>query len=289
MQSIIKSVLLAAATVSALPQPFPQDAAAATDPSAVMTPEEAAALALRSFMPSGFSVRANQIIPVVVGGPQDTFVPNVVTAAVGDVVQFQFSNGNHTVTQSAQDVGCQPLQASVATAIHSGHIPFVDGQTTVGTFSMPVTSTDPMFLYCATGPHCQEGQVVVINPATAQQVVDYAKISQASSQSGDGTTVVGGTVAQIPLELAAFVPAPAQAAAPAAPPAAEAPAAADPAAAAPAAPAADPAATSAAAAAPPAASAITLTIPPAGAPAATDAAAAGSSTTTVTVTVPPAA
>ncbi|KAF2998676.1 hypothetical protein E8E14_001698 [Neopestalotiopsis sp. 37M] len=111
MQSIIKSVLLAAATVRALPQPFPQDAAAATDPPAVMTPEEAAAQALRSFMPSGFSVRANQIIPVVVGGPQDTFVPNVVTAAVGDVVQFQFSNGNHTVTQSAQDVGCQPLQA----------------------------------------------------------------------------------------------------------------------------------------------------------------------------------
>ncbi|ETS75038.1 hypothetical protein PFICI_13522 [Pestalotiopsis fici W106-1] len=273
MQSILKSVFLAAVAVSALPQPFPQDVASATDPAAVMTPEEAAAQALRAFMPSGFSVRANQIIPVVVGGPQDTFVPNVVTAAVGDVVQFQFSNGNHTVTQSAQDVGCQPLQASVATAIHSGHIPFVDGQTTVGTFSMPVTSTDPMFLYCATGPHCQEGQVIVINPANVQQVVDYAKISQASSQSGDGTNVVGGTVAQIPLDLAAFTPAPAQAAAP---PAAEAPAAA---------PAADPAATSAAAAAPPAASAITLTIPPA-APAATDAAAAGSSTTTIFVTVP---
>ncbi|KAI4595860.1 hypothetical protein KJ359_006499 [Pestalotiopsis sp. 9143b] len=275
MQSILNFFLLAGA-VSALPQPVPQDATAAAP--AVMTPEEAAAQALASFMPSGFSVRANQIIPVVVGGPQDTFVPNVVTAAVGDVVQFQFSNGNHTVTQSAQDVGCQPLQASVATAIHSGHIPFADGQTTVGTFSMPVTSTDPMFLYCATGPHCQEGQVVVINPANAQQVVDYAKISQASAQSGDGTNVVGGTVAQIPLELAAFVPAPAQAAAP---PAAAAPAV-DPAAAAP---AVDPAATSAAGAAAPAASAITLTIPPvAAAPSAT-----GSSTTTVTVTVPPAA
>jgi plastocyanin len=47
-------------------------------------------------------------------------VPNIVTAAVGDVVQFQFSNGNHTVTQSAQDAACQPLQATVATAIHSG-------------------------------------------------------------------------------------------------------------------------------------------------------------------------
>ena len=104
--------------------------------------------------------RANQIIPVVVGGPQDTFVPNSVVAAVGDIVQFQFSNGNHTVTQSTADTACTPMDAGV----HSGHIPFEDGQTEVGTFNMPVTSTEPMFLYCATGPHCQEGQVMIVNP-----------------------------------------------------------------------------------------------------------------------------
>jgi hypothetical protein len=108
--------------------------------------------------------RANQLIPVVVGGTQDTFVPNVVVAALGDVIQFQFSNGNHTVTQSAANAACQPLQATVPTAIHSGHIPFQAGQTTVGTFNMPITSLEPMFLYCATGPHCQNGQVMVINP-----------------------------------------------------------------------------------------------------------------------------
>ena len=107
---------------------------------------------------------ANRIIPVVVGGPQDTFVPNSVTAAVGDIIQFQFSNGNHTVTQSAKDTPCQPLQASDPAAIHSGHVPFEDGQTTVGTFNMPITNTETMFLYCATGPHCQEGQVMIVNP-----------------------------------------------------------------------------------------------------------------------------
>jgi plastocyanin len=81
------------------------------------------------------AARSNAVIPVVVGGTQKIYVPNIVTAAVGDVVQFQFANGNHTVTQSAADVGCQPLQATVATAIHSGHIPFADGQQTVGTFN----------------------------------------------------------------------------------------------------------------------------------------------------------
>ncbi|KAI6089777.1 hypothetical protein F4821DRAFT_52689 [Hypoxylon rubiginosum] len=170
----------------------------------------------------GFKIAAaNKIIPVVVGGPQDTFVPNTVAAAVGDIIQFQFSNGNHTVTQSAADSPCSPLQATVATAIHSGHIPFVDGQTTVGTFNMPVTSADTMFLYCATGPHCQEGQVMVVNPTDNQQIVDYAKGAQSTTSSVDGTTVSGGTVASIPLAEAAFVPA---AAKEAAPPAAEAPA-----------------------------------------------------------------
>lgn len=108
--------------------------------------------------------RANQLIPVVVGGPQVTFVPNMVLAAVGDVVQFQFSNGNHTVTQSAEGQACTPLQMTDPNAVHSGHIPFKDGQQMVGTFNMVVTKTDPMFLYCATGPHCQLGQIMVINP-----------------------------------------------------------------------------------------------------------------------------
>ncbi|KAF3003475.1 hypothetical protein E8E13_003937 [Curvularia kusanoi] len=152
--------------------------------------------------------RQNQVIPVVVGGPQDTFVPNSIVAAVGDVIQFQFSNGNHTVTQSTADKACTPMDAGV----HSGHIPFKDGQTEVGTFNMPVTSTDPMFLYCATGPHCQEGQVMIINPTNAKQVADYSKLSQGTQKSTDGGAVVGGAVGKIALDKAAFTPAPPQAA-----------------------------------------------------------------------------
>ncbi|OAL04075.1 hypothetical protein IQ06DRAFT_314756 [Phaeosphaeriaceae sp. SRC1lsM3a] len=204
MKSFIASVLLLSSVVAALPQPATQKAA--RGPSIKARPHR----------------RQNQIIPVIVGGPQDTFVPNSVVAAVGDVVQFQFSNGNHTVTQSTADAACKPMEAGV----HSGHIPFEDGQTEVGTFNMPVTSTEPMFLYCATGPHCQLGQVMVVNPANAKQVADYAKLSQESTESVDGTDVVGGTAGKIGLDTAAFTPAPPEdaAAAPPAPPA-EAPAA----------------------------------------------------------------
>ncbi|KAI1807086.1 hypothetical protein F4811DRAFT_550316 [Daldinia bambusicola] len=210
----------------------------------------------------GFKVQAaNRIIPVVVGGPQDTFVPNTVKASVGDIIQFQFSNGNHTVTQSTKDAPCTPLKDG----IHSGHIPFKDGQTTVGTFNMPVTNADALFLYCATGPHCQLGQVMVVNPTDDQQIVDYAKASQSTKSSVDGTAVTGGTVASIPLEAAAFVPAPAQEGAPGgAPPA-------PPAAAAPAVPAETPAKPAA---------------PPAASSAATSAATSVPGTTTTTITVP---
>ncbi|KAI1334132.1 hypothetical protein F5Y15DRAFT_314358 [Xylariaceae sp. FL0016] len=170
-----------------------------------------------------FVASASRLIPVVVGGTQDTYVPNSVTAAVGDIIQFQFSSGNHTVTQSSGvDAPCTALQGTVATAIHSGHIPFEDGATTVGTFNMPVTTTDTLFLFCATGPHCQEGQVMIVNPTDDQQILDFANAASLTAASVDGTTVVGGTVASIPIDAAAFDSPAAQAEDPAAAPPAEA-------------------------------------------------------------------
>ncbi|KAL8372567.1 hypothetical protein RB595_002076 [Gaeumannomyces hyphopodioides] len=154
--------------------------------------------------------RANQLIPVVVGGAQVLFMPNMMLAAVGDVIQFQFAEGNHTVTQSSETAACQPLQKTVATAVHSGHIPYKAGQATVGTFNVPVTDTKPMFLYCATGPHCQLGQVMIINPSNTAQVVNYAKLSAQAKANVDGGAPSGGSVASIQLSAAAFVPAPAE-------------------------------------------------------------------------------
>lgn len=182
------------------------------------------------FLEGEFSTNAAaKIIPVIIGGQQVTMVPNLVTAAVGDIVQFQFANGNHTVTQSSETAPCTPLQNTLPGAVHSGHIPFKDGQQTVGTFNMPVLSTEPMFIYCATGPHCQLGQMMVINPKTADQVVQYFKVSNQAKANVDAKTVAGGTVAQIPLAQAAFQPAPPEdggkggaAPPPAAPPAAPA-------------------------------------------------------------------
>lgn len=103
--------------------------------------------------------------------PALTFTPNNLKAAVGDIIQFQFGIGNHTVTQSSFDAPCLPLgydanaqdPAGNLTGIHSGHMPVKAGDDSVPTFTVPVKDEKPMWLYCATGKHCQGGMVMVVN------------------------------------------------------------------------------------------------------------------------------
>ncbi|TWU76109.1 hypothetical protein ED733_007818 [Metarhizium rileyi] len=151
-------------------------------------------------------------IPVVVGGPQDLFVPNLIRAQIGQTIQFQFSNGNHTVTQGKDSAGCAPITKEElkggAEPVHSGHLPFKDGDQNVGTFDVRINSTDPILLYCATGNHCMTGQVMVINPSDEGQLIRYQKISQEVKENIDSGAPTGGTVGQIPLAKALFAPAP---------------------------------------------------------------------------------
>jgi plastocyanin len=102
---------------------------------------------------------SNKVIPIIVGGTSLVFTPNNVQANPGDVLQFQFAARNHTVTQSTEMAPCTPMTGG----LHSGFIPFNNATTAVGTFNVPVTSSDPMFLYCAQATHCQEGMVMTVN------------------------------------------------------------------------------------------------------------------------------
>lgn len=64
---------------------------------------------------------------------------------------------------------------------------------------------------------------MVVNPGSAQQVADYSKKSQETTESVDGTDVVGGTAGKIALDTAAFTPALPEEEGAGAPPAGEAP------------------------------------------------------------------
>ena len=94
------------------------------------------------------------------------FSPNSITANQGDMIQFQFRAGNHTVTQSTFDQPCMPINMFTNnTGVYSG---FMDvsasaamGQIPVYTIS--VQNTNPMWFYCSQGRHCQNGMVMVVN------------------------------------------------------------------------------------------------------------------------------
>jgi len=106
---------------------------------------------------------ANKVIPIVVGGQSLTFTPNSIVATPGDILQFQFAARNHTVTQSAENQPCLPLQGTQPGAIHSGFQAFDPARGIVNTFNVVVSNTNPMFIYCAQAQHCQQGMVMMVN------------------------------------------------------------------------------------------------------------------------------
>jgi plastocyanin len=92
------------------------------------------------------------------------FFPDNISAAVGDMIQFQFAPNNHTVTQSTFDAPCQPIALhSNVTGIYSGFMPVTASSTTTPTYTVLVNSTTPMWLYCSQGKHCQSGMTMVVN------------------------------------------------------------------------------------------------------------------------------
>ncbi|WWD00382.1 hypothetical protein V866_007294 [Kwoniella sp. B9012] len=84
-----------------------------------------------------------------------TFEPSEVKAELGDIIEFKFLAGNHTVTQSTFASPCANA------GFNSGQIPGNPDSPT--SYSILVNDTKPIWVYCATGQHCQNGMVMAVN------------------------------------------------------------------------------------------------------------------------------
>jgi len=128
-----------------------------------------------------------------------TYTPNNVTAAVGDMIQFQFGVGNHTVTQSTFDQPCAPISLETnVTGIFSGFMPVTAGATSVPTYTILVNATTPMWFYCSQAKHCQSGMVMVVNENTAKNATRSlanftALAAKAAKNLAPGETATNGT------------------------------------------------------------------------------------------------
>lgn len=63
-------------------------------------------------------------------------------------------------------------------------------------FMVPITDTDPIYIYCSQAQHCQQGMVMVINPpATGATVAQYQrKAAQANNNVSPRGGISGGSV-----------------------------------------------------------------------------------------------
>jgi len=128
---------------------------------------------------------------VVVGASGLTFSPNQVTAAVGDIVTFEFHPKNHTLTQSTFASPC----AAMAGGVDSGFMPVAATATTFPVFSFKVNEVTPLWFYCAQANHCQSGMVMAINVNTSSPNTFDAYLAKATGGASSAAVTASGSAA----------------------------------------------------------------------------------------------
>ena len=90
-----------------------------------------------------------------------SFIPNGIHAVVGDTVEFQFYGPKHSVAQGALQTPCQPATGG----FFSGAIstPGAGSEPNSQIYTLNITSTDAIWIYCAVAAHCMNGMAAVIN------------------------------------------------------------------------------------------------------------------------------
>ncbi|KAJ4405962.1 hypothetical protein N0V91_004846 [Didymella pomorum] len=116
--------------------------------------------------------------------------PESITAAVGDVVEFQFMQKNHTATQSTFADPCKAMEGGM----DSGFMPNPEGKAGV-TWNMTVTTTD------AICEHCGKGMVFSINAAFSGEKT-MAQFKQLAIKT-NGTTLKDSAIQSVDLAAAA--------------------------------------------------------------------------------------
>jgi len=126
------------------------------------------------------SVASAKTIKVTAG--DNSFDPDTVEAAKGDIVEFHFDGGNHSVASGLYDFACTP--SNLGSGFFSGFVEADDGANDV--FRVTINSTDPIAFYSSQDTECSEGMVGIINPDDDHTLDDYKE--RASELSGKGNS-----------------------------------------------------------------------------------------------------
>jgi len=165
---------------------------------------------LAALLPAGAAMAQTTHTVMVGWNDTHTFMPNSLNATQGDMVQFQFLTGNHTVTQSSFTAPCTEL-AAATTPFDSGFMPANatanNGMVPSVTFQVTNTSA-PLWFFCKQTGHCEQGMVFAINANANktfnafQAAANATQTNTSSSNSGSsgsssasmsGTATAGGS------------------------------------------------------------------------------------------------
>ncbi|KAG6011507.1 hypothetical protein E4U54_008052 [Claviceps lovelessii] len=109
----------------------------------------------------------------------NTFIPDSVVAKPGDVVEFHFQSGNHSVVAGDYDCPCFPLPPG--SGFSSGFFD-VKACEDENVFRVTWTNTEPVVFYSSQGDECSKGMVGIINPNEKQTLQSYkTRASQLST------------------------------------------------------------------------------------------------------------
>lgn len=140
---------------------------------------------------------------VVVGGSAGlVYTPDTIEAAVGDYVEFQFGEQNHTVTQSAFTTPCEALSGG----FDSGFMPNINGTVNPSpAMAFQVTVSTPLWFYCRQKGHCGKGMVFSINPTANKTQADFQAMAIQQNGTASATTpaILGGTASATTVSVAA--------------------------------------------------------------------------------------
>jgi plastocyanin len=130
---------------------------------------------------------------VTVGGTAGlVYTPSSINASVGDIVQFNFESKNHTVTQSSF---AAPCIKSVG-GFDSGFMPNINNTVSPAPMlQFQVTTSTPIWMFCAQTGHCGDGMVFSINPTAAKSQAAFEAAAKAQNGTSTGTAGAGAAAA----------------------------------------------------------------------------------------------
>ncbi|KAF8508390.1 Cupredoxin [Gautieria morchelliformis] len=130
-------------------------------------------LALAAIVPALVSA-AN--LSVAVGSNNSlTFDPPSMNASVGDMINFVFLSKNHSVFASSFADPC------TNDGFTSPFFPVNGSSAPFPSFILNVSSTTPIWFYCAQTNHCKSGMVGVINPPVDKTFTQFQANAMANS------------------------------------------------------------------------------------------------------------